>query len=121
MMKTYTHNEFLLEKQLGKIQFNVDQYKNRTEVEDKLPSDYKLSTTAANALAIFMLMVALPMYLAFSWIPAVIFIAIGIGFFVYTKSFNYRVFVRASVKTDSEFYDYCVKNNVISIYEINRG
>lgn len=120
-MIEYTHNEFLFEKQQDKIQFSVDQHKNRAEVESKLPSGYKASEAAAKGIAIMLLVLALPVFLVLNWFWAALCVAGGMGFFVYSQSFNYRVFVRASVKQSENFYDYCVKNNVITIYETNRG
>jgi hypothetical protein len=86
-----------------------------------LPPAFKQSEVAAKGVSILLLVFALPLFLVTSWIWAALCVAGAVGFFVYTQSFNYRVFVRANVKSSESFYNYCVENKVISIYEINRG
>lgn len=120
-MKKYTHNEFLFEKNAGRIQFSVNYIQNRSEVENMLPPSYRQSEVAAKGVSMMLLIFALPLFLVTSWIWALICTIGALGFFVYTRSFNYRVFVRANVKTSETFYNFCVENNVINIYEINRG
>lgn len=120
-MSQYTHNEFLFEKRSGRIDFSIDYNKNRSEVESMLPASFKQSEMAAKGVSILLLILALPVFLVLGWIWALLCVAGAISFFIYTQSFNYRVFVRANVKSSELFYNYCVENNVINIYEINRG
>ncbi len=120
-MSQYTHNEFLFEKRSRRIDFSVDYNNNRSEVESMLPAGYKWSEIAAKSISILLLVFALPVFLVLGWIWALLCVTGAIGFFIYTQSFNYRVFVRANVKSSELFYNYCVENNVINIYEINRG
>lgn len=118
-MMQYSHSEFLAQKNLGKVQFSVNPNVMRSEVEPRLSYKYRKSVVLASGVSILIMCLAVPVYVMAGWIMGFATFIGALVFFQYTRSHNYRVFVRAQVKDSSDFYDFAVKNNVINIYKIN--
>lgn len=115
----YTQEEFLEAYADKKVILVVNTGIYRNEVEQKLPKSYRTATTAANGIAILLLLLALPLYLAFHWLFVALSVLASLGISIYFRKLNYRVFIRAQVKGDEEFFNYCRDNAVIRIVEKN--
>ncbi len=113
----YTQQEFLDAYADKKVTLVVNTGIYRNEVESKLPKSYRTATVLADGVSMLLLIMALPMYLVFGWLFAALSVAASLGAFFFFRKLNYRVFVRAQVKENEEFFNYCRDNAIIRIVE----
>jgi len=111
----YTQQEFLEAYANDKVELIVNTGIYRDEVERRLPDSYRMSVVLANGVSIMLLLLAFPLYLIFHWIFAALSVFGSLALFLYFQKLNYRVFVRAQVKKDEGFFNYCQRNAVIRI------
>ncbi len=113
-----THEEFLEGKASGKLKFRVNPDIYRNEVESKLSDSYRRAQRAAEGVSILIVILGVPVYLLTGWVFGALSVAGGMAVYIYFRKLNYRVFVRAQVKENKEFFEFCQEKAVILIIEM---
>ncbi len=111
----FTHEEFLEGKASGRLKFRVNPDIYRSEVEPQLSEGYRRAQKAAEGASILILILAVPVYLLSGWLFGALTVVGGMAIYIYFRGLNYRVFVRAQVKENKEFFDFCQERAVILI------
>lgn len=114
----YTHKEFLEGIGNGTLEFRVNPNAQRTQTELRLSNEYRRSVSITKGVSMVLLLLAIPLFFLTGWFLAALSVAAGIGLHIYFVGMNYRVFVRAQVKDNKEFFEQCQLNSAIIIMQV---